>query len=250
MTEAALDDQRAEPPRRTHPSRQEPAFEEDLGELPSSYGDDAFLALPRDPRTLYLYWDHHHQKVKDAFAGLQGGKAQLWIYAQNRDGGWDRVRVLDFALESRSYFVHDLDAGGVYRAEIHLVDLVGQDRVLSSTSNAMMLPPFGPSPIIDDKFMRIPWGESLQHLFAQIRPGPPFPDELRAMLGYLSDWSRFVGPTWGSGSGGPGEGPGAGGAAGPGGRPSGPSGGLAIGSSPSSPFGPWGRPGSGSGEGR
>ena len=238
MTESALEAQRGPEPRRA--GARPGQLEEDLGELPWSYADDAFVALPRDPRTLFLYWDHHGETLKNGFAGLEGAHAQLWIFASQADGGWERVRTLDFALESRSWYVHDLDPGRVYRAEIHLVDRAGRDKVLSSTPTPMQLPPFGPSAIVADRFLRIPWGEPLRKLLAHVREGSPFPEELRALLAHLSDWSRFVGPAWGSGSGGPGDV----GAGGPGGRPSGPSG------APTSPSSPWGPFGSGSGEGR
>jgi hypothetical protein len=232
MTETALEEQQQAG---GEPGRQRAYVdEEQLGDLPWSYGDDAFVALPRDPRTLYVYWDHHGDTLRRGLEGLHAARAQLWVYARNAAGGWDRVRVVEFAIESRGYYVHDLEPGRVYRAEIHLVDRAGNDRVLSRASNEMMLPPRGPSPVVDDKFMRIPWTEPLQRLLRHVREGAPFPEELRALLAELSDWSRFVGPTWGSGS-----------AGGPGGRPSGPSGAPTSPSSPSSPPGP-----PGSGEGR
>jgi hypothetical protein len=240
MTESALEEVRAapgEPRRAAH--RAERAHEEDLGELPWTYDDDALVALPRDPRTLFVYWDHQDDTLRGGFEGLDGGKAQLWIFARNDAGGWDRVRVLDFALESRSYYVHDLDAGRIYRAEIHVVDRAGRSRRLQDPSNEMTLPPFGPSPVIDDRFMRLPWSEPLTRLLRHVREGAPFPDELRALLANLSDWSRFVAPTWGGG--------GTSGAGGPGGRPGGPGGPSGGPSSPSSPWGPYGGR---SGEGR
>jgi hypothetical protein len=244
MTESALEEGRAAPgearraaPR--HDRARERVREEDLGELPWTYDDDALVALPRDPRTLFVYWDHQGETLENGFAGLDGGKAQLWIFARNDAGGWDRVRVLDFALESRSYYVHDLDPGRVYRAEIHVVDRGGRQRRLQDPSNEMTLPPFGPSTLVADRFMRLPWSEPLSRLLRHVREGAPFPEELRALLANLSDWSRFVGPTWGAG--------GTSGAGGPGGRPGGaggPSGG------PSSPSSPWQPFGGGSGEGR
>jgi hypothetical protein len=241
MTEGALEEQRAPapPPRKGHrPARR---FEEHLGELPSSYDEDRFFALPRDPRTLFFYWDHHAETLRNGFEGLEGAKAQLWILARTEAGGWERIRTIDFALESRSWYVHDLEPGRTYRGEIHLVDRHGRAKRLTVGSNEMQLPPFGPSRIIDDRFMRIPWSEPLTRLLRHVREGEPFPEELRALLASLSDWSRFVAPALGSGSG-----AGAAAAGGPGGRPSGPSGAP---TSPSSPFGPFGY-GSGSGEGR
>jgi uncharacterized protein len=241
MTEGALDEQRATelPERKGY--RPEHHVEEHLGELPSTYGEDLFCALPRDARTLFFYWDQRAETVRAGFEGLEDARAQLWIFGQTADGGWTRLRAVDVALESRSWYVHDLEPGRTYRGEIHLVDRRGRDKILQTASNEMQLPPFGPSPLVDDKFMRIPWSEPLTRLLRHVREGGPFPEDLRAILSHLSDWSRFVAPTLGSGSG-----AGAAGAGGPGGRPSGPS---SVPSSPSSPFGPFGY-GSGSGEGR
>jgi hypothetical protein len=198
--------------------------EEHLGELPWSYGDDAFVALPRDPRTLFLYWDFSGATTSGAFAGLEDPRAQLWVFAR-AGGGWDRVRTIDFALEARGYYVHDLDPGRVYRAEVHVVDRRGRERLVGRPSNEMMLPPMGPSAIIDDRFIRIPWEMPLGKLLGPGHAGGPFSDEARALLARLSDWSRFSARGGGS-------------AGGMGGRPSSP--GM---SSPSSPFAPYGAEG-------
>lgn len=234
MTEATAAAQPvAAPPRKG--LRAEHHYEEELGELPWSYGDDAFIALPRDPRTLFLYWDHAEQTLRGAWDELDGGRPQLWLYERRADGGWERIRTVEFALESRSYYIHDLDPGRAYRAEIHVVDRLGRTRLVGAPSNEMELPPMGASAVVDDRFMRLPWGEPLQRLLHHVREGGPFPEELRAQFARLSDWGRF-GETGGGGS--------AGGIGGVGavGRP---------GSAPSSPSSPWGPPGpSGRGEGR
>ena len=205
-----------------------PAFEESLGELPWSYGDDAFVALPRDPRTLFVYWDHARETIGRAFEGLEHGRAQLWVFARGALG-WERVRTIDFALESRGWYVHDLDPGRTYRAEIHAVDAHGRDRLLHAASNEVALPPVGPSSIVDDRFVRIPWDLPLGRVLGPGHAGPPFPDEARAMLARLSDWARFAGTaTWGGSAGGMG------------GRTSSP---TSAPSSPTSPARPWGEGG-------
>jgi hypothetical protein len=196
-------------------------YDEGLGELPWSYGDDAFVALPRDPRTLFVYWDHARETLARAFEGLEHPRAQLWVFARS-GAGWDRLRTVDFALESRGYYVHDLEPGRTYRAEIHAVDRAGHDRLVGASSNEVTLPAVGPSPIVDDRFVRIPWEMPLGRLLGPGHAGGPFPDEARALLSRLSDWSRFAGGTWGGSAGGMG------------GRPSSPT------SSPSGPFGPSG----------
>ncbi len=178
------------------------AYDERLGELPYSYADDMLMALPRDPKTLFLYWDHAQDTLQHAWRDVEGGRAQLWVFARESEGRWNHVRTIDFALESRSYYIHDLEPGRVYRAEIHVLDLHGTHRLLPRPSNEMMLPPVGPSPIIDDRFMRILWSEPLQRLLREAHPGGPFPEDVRAQLARLSDWSRFAGRPGGSSAGG------------------------------------------------
>jgi hypothetical protein len=196
-----------------------PHYDERLGDLPLGYGDDAFVALPRDPRTLFVYWDLARETLARGFAGLDRPRAQLWVFGR-AGGGWERVRAIEFALESRGYYVHDLEPGRAYRAEIHAVDAAGRDRLVGAPSNEVALPPVGPSPIVDDRFIRIPWDLPLGRLLGPGHAGGPFSDEARAMLSRLSDWSRFSGTTWGGSAGGMG------------GRPSSPT------SAPSSPSSP------------
>jgi len=219
MTEAALEAAHGAPLDAAEPVG---AWDEQLGDLPWSYGDDALVALPRDPRTLFVYWDHGADTVRRSFEGLKGGKAELWVFARGADGGWERVRVLNLALDARGWYVHDLAPGRVYRAEIHAVD-ASQDRLVPNPSNECLLPPAGPSPVVDDRFARLRWEEHLSRWLAEWKKGGPFAEELRQQLLRLSDWSRFAGETWGGAS-----------AGGMGGRPSSPA------APPGSPSSPWG----------
>jgi hypothetical protein len=182
-------------------ARGDSVYDEKLGDLPRSYGDDAFVALPRDPKSLFLYWDFAPATLARGFEGMDHPRTQLWIHARAGDR-WDRVRVLEFALESRGFYMHDLEPGHVYRAEIHVVDRGGRERLLGAPSNECALPPVGPSPIVDDRFIRIPWEVVLGKLLGPGHPGAPFPDDIRALLARLSDWTRFSGPTWGGSAGG------------------------------------------------
>jgi hypothetical protein len=167
-----------------------PAEDEGLGDLPWSYGADVFVALPRDPHTLFLYWDHAEETRARAFEWLDQPRAQLWVFAE-AGGAWERVRVVEFALEARGFYVHDLEPGRTYRAEIHVVDRRGRERPLAEPSNPVALPPSGPSAVIDDLFARIPWDVPLERWIRELRAGGTFPSELRDLLARLSDWSRF-----------------------------------------------------------
>jgi uncharacterized protein len=182
--------------------------EENLGELPWSHGDDAFVAMPRDPRTLFVYWDHASATRTAAFEGLEQPRAQLWVFAR-RDGDWDRIRTVELALEARGWYVHDLEPGRVYRAEIHAVDRAGRVRAVGGASNDVQLPPHGPSPFVDDRFIRLPWTLPLGRLLGPGHEGTPFSEEARNLLTSLSDWSRYA-----EQAGGGGESAGGGGAAG------------------------------------
>lgn len=169
-------------------------LEEGLGELPLSYGDDGIVALPRDPRTLFVYWDLHPDTVRHAFDGLTHPRAELRVFARDASGGTsERVRTLEFAIESRSYYVHDLEPGRVYHAAIHAVGGNG-DRLVARPSNAVPLPPLGPSPVVDDLFIDLPWDMTLEALAAAGAlnpvPGAPLPAELRARLTMLFSFER------------------------------------------------------------
>ena len=165
------------------------AYDEQLGELPWSYGGDQLVAMPRDPRTLYVYWDHGDETHTQALAGLDQPRVQLWLFVKG--AGWERVRAIDFALEAGGWYLHDLEPGRIYRVEIHAVDRAGEVRLLRHASNEVGLPPDGPSEVVDDRFVSIPWDLPLPHLVGDGEPGGPFSEALRQALARRIDWSRF-----------------------------------------------------------
>ncbi|HUK65659.1 MAG TPA: DUF4912 domain-containing protein [Anaeromyxobacteraceae bacterium] len=176
-------------------------FDERLGELPPSYDEDTLVVLPRDPWTLFVYWDHAGTTLSAAMEGLAEARSELWIFACERTFSWARQRVVPFALASKSYYVHDLLPGRLYLAEIHLVDSRGEERLLHPRSNVVLLPGLGPS-AVDDRFLRILWDEPLPGVGREAYAGQPFPEEMRGELAHLSDWSRFGRIRGGSGAGG------------------------------------------------
>jgi hypothetical protein len=149
-------------PERTAPehlaqqSRGPPLYDERLGELPERYWDDSFVALPIGPEALFFYWDFKPDTETAARAGLRRPRAVLTLYS-----GGHAVEHIDFALESRSYYVRSLSPGKTYEAEIFFVGENGERRRLGAASNAVTLPPRGLSPIVDDRFIRFPWGAPL-----------------------------------------------------------------------------------------
>ncbi|QRK07667.1 DUF4912 domain-containing protein [Archangium violaceum] len=129
-----------------------PDYDEQLGELPLDYGDDTALLLPRDPHTLFLLWDFSAAARQRALDGLESPRAVLRVY----DDQDTLVKVLDVALESRSYYIHGLAPGRPYRVEAHFVGNGGRSRRIGHSSNRIFLPPAGPSSDTSVRFLRMP----------------------------------------------------------------------------------------------
>ncbi|MBF5041245.1 MULTISPECIES: DUF4912 domain-containing protein [Myxococcaceae] len=128
-----------------HPSSQ------GMGELPSEYADDAAIALPRDPRTLFVFWDISQAARERALNGVSEPRAVLRVFEGER-----MVREQDFALESRSFYLHGLTPGRAYRVELHFVGRDGRSRRIGHSTNRVQLPPEGPSADHSVRFMRVP----------------------------------------------------------------------------------------------
>ena len=158
-----------------------PEFDEQLGELPDSYGEDSVMLLPKDPYSLYLYWDFSRETVQRAFEWMPGVHTKIRVYADN-----ELVREVDFSLDSRSWYFHGLQPNRSYRVELVSLAVDGQVRRIGSASNTARLPPDGPSSIIDDRFVCIPFDMPTSRMVEAARRGervaPPFPEEARHKL--------------------------------------------------------------------
>jgi hypothetical protein len=173
-----------------------PADDEGLGDLPWSYGDDVFVGLPRDPRTMFFYWDHSEETRKAGFEWLDRPRAQLRVLALRPDGEWETVRVAEFALESRGFYVHDLEPGRTYRGVIVAVSRDGRERMVGEPSNEVALPSSGPAPVVDDRYATIPWDLPLEEWLRDTRSAGAFPGGIREMLARLSRGRKPSRPAW------------------------------------------------------
>ncbi len=173
-----------------------PADDEGLGDLPWTYGEDVFVGLPRDPRTLFFYWEHSEETRNRGFEWLDRPRAQLRVLALRGDGEWEQVRAAEFALEARGFYVHELEPGRTYRGVIVAVSADGRERMVGEPSNEVALPSSGPSPVVDDRFATIPWDLPLDGWMRDARAGGAFPDEIRSMLARLSKGSKPSAPAW------------------------------------------------------
>ncbi|MDY7224800.1 DUF4912 domain-containing protein [Hyalangium rubrum] len=125
--------------------------DENLGELPLDYGNDLAMALARDPHTLFISWDFSPAARARAIEGLDDPRAVLRVY-----DGDKLVRMEEFVLESRSFYIHGLPPGRAYRVEAHFVGRDGRSRRIGYSSHPVNLPQSGLSHDTSVRFMRMP----------------------------------------------------------------------------------------------
>jgi hypothetical protein len=141
-------------------------YDERLGELPMTYQDDAALILPRDPQTLFFFWDFRRETREEAAAGLTDPRAVIRVY-----DGQTLVKEQDFAFESRSFYVHGLPPARSYRVEACFVGRDGRVKRVGRATNTIALPNLGPSSDTTVRFLRIPWGLPLSQLKQLLKDG-------------------------------------------------------------------------------
>ncbi|WP_157758791.1 DUF4912 domain-containing protein [Cystobacter fuscus] len=158
-----------------------------LGSLPTDYADDTVVLLPRDPHTLFVFWDFKATTRERAAQGLEYPRAVMRLY----DAQDTLLGAVDVALESRSFYIGGLPAGRPYRVELHFVGRDGHSRRIGHSSNRVFLPPAGPSADTSVRFLRMP---SPAAWCAEPRPGSVSlrlePDQAHDYI----TWSRVLLP--------------------------------------------------------
>jgi hypothetical protein len=106
-----------------------------MADLPEQAADLRVHALARDPGTLFAFWDFPNESWRRAARGLRSPRPVLRVFQ-----GDQLVRELELVPESRSFYVHDLNAGQRYRVEAHLVGVDGRSRQVGYPSALVELP--------------------------------------------------------------------------------------------------------------
>ena len=132
----------------------EPAHMLDDAPLPTRYDVDECVAIPIDPRTLYVYWEVRERTLDYVRAERPGGTLALRVVVvvPTWDGPRSSVRDHDVHATLGDYVVHDLPAGCVVRAAIGYRH--GDAFVSIAHSPALDTPPDGPSPLVADVLVR------------------------------------------------------------------------------------------------
>jgi hypothetical protein len=145
----SFSEQRAEPAGPVEPSHML-----DDAPLPTKYDVDECVAIPVDPRTLYVYWEVRDGTLDYVRATRPGGALVLRIVVvvPTWDGPRSDVRDHDVYATLGDYFARELPAGCVVRAAIGY--RVGEAFVAIAHSPALETPPGAPSPLTADVLVR------------------------------------------------------------------------------------------------
>jgi hypothetical protein len=132
----------------------EPSHMLDDAPLPPRYDVDECVAIPVDPRTLYIYWEVRDRTLEYLRAARPPGTIALRIVViiPTWDGPRSSVRDLDVGATLGDHFEHDLPAGCVVRAAIGYRH--GDTFIAITHSPALDTPPGAPSPIVADVLVR------------------------------------------------------------------------------------------------
>lgn len=134
-----------------------------LTDLPSRYNEDTLVLLPRDPFTLYAYWELREETAHRARAASAAGRAVLRVFdvSEIDFNGFNAHRQFDVqvSLDAGNWYVQVPVAGRTWLAEIGFVARDGRFASMRR-SNAIALPP--------DTFAREPAAH-----FVTIRPDVP-----------------------------------------------------------------------------
>jgi hypothetical protein len=132
----------------------EPSHMLDDAPLPTRYDVDECVAIPVDPRTLYVYWEVRERTLEYVRAARPGGTVALRIVVivPTWDGPRSSVRDLDVHAMVGDHFARDLPAGCVVRVAIG--NRHGDAFIAIAHSPALDTPPGAPSPLIADILVR------------------------------------------------------------------------------------------------
>jgi hypothetical protein len=132
----------------------EPAHMLDDAPLPTRYDVDECVAIPVDPRTLYVYWEVREQTLSYVRAARPDGALALRVVVivPTWDGPRSTVRDHDVGSTLGDHFVRDLPPGCVVRAAIGWKH--GEAFLPIAHSPALDTPPDGPSPLVADVLVR------------------------------------------------------------------------------------------------
>lgn len=107
--------------------------EDDLGELPESYGTQRLYLTARDPRWLYAYWDISGQQMARYRQRAVDGRVVLRLFEKNIA---HPVQEITLTPEARNWYIAVPKPSTTYHAELGYWQGRGRFRVISRSAEA------------------------------------------------------------------------------------------------------------------
>lgn len=129
-----------------------------LSELPRTYGTPLLFAIPRDPRTLFTYWN---VDWSDLFSEREPMDRQVYLRIKSGHGTDESETAIEPMLGS--YYAEVVQPGGEYQTELGYYD-GGANWVAIATSETVEMPPENVSENVELDLATVPFHLSFQKL--------------------------------------------------------------------------------------
>jgi hypothetical protein len=135
----------------------------DLGQLPRNYGEPILFAIPRDPRTIFTYWNIDWS---DAFARNTPVDRQVYLRVKRSDGSDEIEEAVEPMLGSHYALV--AQPRGEYEVELGFYQPEGVWNTIAS-SQSVTMPPDSPSESAEVDVATVPFHLSFQRMIDLFR---------------------------------------------------------------------------------
>jgi hypothetical protein len=155
--------------------------EENLGELPESYGTGRLFLVARDPHWLFAYWDLSGQQMADYRAQSSDGRLLLRVFEK---GHADPIHEFTLHHDARNWYIPVNKAATTYGAELGFWRHDGHFHIIGRARETTT-PPDSVSPDTAAKFatipIDIPFRQMLELIRGHIRDGERLAEALHRL---------------------------------------------------------------------
>jgi len=141
----------------------EAGFPDELAELPRIYGPPLLFSIPRDPRTLFNYWNVDWSEI---FSKGEPPDRQVYLRVSRSDGTEESEAVVEPMLGS--YYAGVAQARGTYQTELGFYDAAGGWSAVA-TAEPVTMPPDSVSENSELDLATVPFHLSFQRLIDLFR---------------------------------------------------------------------------------
>ena len=139
--------------------------EENLGDLPESYGTERLYLTARDPRWLYAYWDLSVQQMAKHRMKSRDGRVVLRLFEKNHR---ESLQEITLTPEARNWYIPVPKPATTYRAQLGYYQPQGSFKVISE-SRETTTPSEMVSTATAAQFVTIPLELGFRDLYGMIR---------------------------------------------------------------------------------